>query len=210
VVSRNVDIGQTVAASLQAPILFLIAQDLTRMQVNSSVDEADVGRIAVGQKVTFTIDAFPGELFRGEVVQVRKAAQVIQNVVTYDVVVTAKNENSKLLPGMTANLRFLVAERADALKVPNAALRYRPPGVAREARSRTAPRELAEGGGLVGRVWIVGQNGEATSIRLRLGVSDGEFTEMLSGELTSQQKVIVGGGEAAPAPPQRRGLRLGF
>jgi HlyD family secretion protein len=209
VVSRNVDIGQTVAASLQAPILFLIAQDLTRMQVNASVDEADVGRIAVAQKATFTIDAFPGETFQGAVIQIRKAAVIVQNVVTYDVVVTASNPQLKLLPGMTANLRFLVAERADVLKVPNAALRYRPPGVAREQRSRAALPPPVEGGGLVGRAWILGSDGEPKPVRLKLGVSDGEFTEILAGELAVGQKVIVGA-EAAPKEPTRRGLRLGF
>ncbi len=208
VVSRNVDIGQTVAASLQAPILFLIAQDLTRMQVNASVDEADVGRIAVAQKATFTIDAFPGETFQGSVIQIRKAAVIVQNVVTYDVVVTASNPQLKLLPGMTANLRFLIAERTDVLKVPNAALRYRPPGVTREQRPR-APSPSSEGGGLVGRAWILGSDGEPKPVRLKLGVSDGEFTEVLAGELAVGQNVIVGG-EAIPKEPTRRGLRLGF
>lgn len=129
VVSRQVDVGQTVAASLQAPTLFTIAQDLTRMQVETSVDEADIGRVRVDGPAVFTVDAFPGETFRGRVVQVRKAAQVVQNVVTYTVVVAVDNPDQRLLPGMTANVRLIVAEKADVLKVPNAALRFRPAGV---------------------------------------------------------------------------------
>jgi hypothetical protein len=107
VVARNVDIGQTVAASLQAPVLFVIAQDLSKMQVDTNVDEADVGRVQVGQQATFTVDAFPGRTFRGAITQVRKAAQILQNVVTYDVVVSADNSDLKLLPGMTANIKVV-------------------------------------------------------------------------------------------------------
>ncbi len=129
VVSRQVDVGQTVAASLQAPTLFTIAQDLTRMQVETSVDEADIGRVRLDGPAVFTVDAFPGETFRGRVVQIRKAAQVVQNVVTYTVVVAVDNPDQRLLPGMTANVRLIVAEKADVLKVPNAALRFRPAGV---------------------------------------------------------------------------------
>jgi HlyD family secretion protein len=128
VVSRSVDVGQTVAASLQAPTLFTIAQDLTKMQVETNVDEADIGRIRVEVPATFTVDAFPGETFRGAVSQIRKAAQTLQNVVTYTVVIDVANPGGRLLPGMTANVRMIVAERPDALKVPNAALRFRPPG----------------------------------------------------------------------------------
>ncbi len=133
VVSRTVDVGQTVAASLQAPTLFTIAQDLTQMQVDTNVDEADVGRIRVGLRATFTVDAFRGQTFSGEVMQVRKAPQTVQNVVTYNVVVSARNPEGRLLPGMTANVRLLVDQKDSVLKVPNAALRYRPPGEAAEA-----------------------------------------------------------------------------
>lgn len=126
VIKRSVEPGQTVAASLQAPELFIIAQDLTAMQVEVSVDEADVGRIHEGQEATFTVDAFPGQTFRGEVMQVRKASLVVQNVVTYVVVVSAANRDQSLLPGMTANVRIVTARRENALKVPNAALRFRP------------------------------------------------------------------------------------
>jgi HlyD family secretion protein len=132
VVSRNVDVGQTVAASLQAPILFLIAQDLTQMQVDTNVSEADIGRISMGQTATFTVDAFPNAPFTGTVVQVRNAPITVQNVVTYDAVVQVANPEMKLKPGMTANVSFLIAERPDALKVPNAALRFQPDGTGQE------------------------------------------------------------------------------
>jgi HlyD family secretion protein len=128
VVSRQVDVGQTVAASLQAPVLFTIAQDLTKMQVDTSVDEADIGRIRLDGPATFTVDAFPGESFSGRVVQIRKAAQVVQNVVTYTVVVAVDNPDGRLLPGMTANVKLVVAEKPSVLRVPNAALRFRPAG----------------------------------------------------------------------------------
>jgi HlyD family secretion protein len=129
VVSRAVDVGQTVAASLQAPTLFTIAQDLTKMQVETSVDEADIGKIRLDAPVTFTVDAFAGRTFTGEVTQIRKAALVVQNVVTYTVVVAVSNPEGRLLPGMTANVKLVVAEKPNVLKIANAALRFRPPGV---------------------------------------------------------------------------------
>jgi HlyD family secretion protein len=128
VVSRNVDTGQTVAASLQAPTLFTIAEDLTRMQVETAVDEADIGRLREGMAATFTVDAFSGRTFRGEIVQIRKAPQVVQNVVTYTTVIAVANPDRILMPGMTANVRIQVDRRDDALRVPNAALRFRPAG----------------------------------------------------------------------------------
>jgi len=137
VVSRQVDVGQTVAASLQAPILFTIAQDLTKMQVETSVDEADIGRLKLEDRATFTVDAFPGETFAGMVTQIRKAPQVVQNVVTYTVIVGVENPSGKLMPGMTANVKLVVAQKPSALKVPNAALRFRPAGV--EAPTSSAP-----------------------------------------------------------------------
>lgn len=148
VVSRQVDVGQTVAASLQAPTLFTIAQDLTRMQVDTSVDEADIGRVRLDGPAVFTVDAFPGETFRGRVVQIRKAAQVVQNVVTYTVVVAVDNPDQRLLPGMTANVKLIVAEKPDVLKVPNAALRFRPAGLdAGEPAPGPAARGRAGGAG---------------------------------------------------------------
>ena len=213
VVSRNVDVGQTVAASLQAPTLFLIARDLTKMQVDTNVDEADVGRVRVAQRITFTVDSFPGQTFEGEVVQIRKAPQVLQNVVTYDVVASAPNPDLKLLPGMTANVRIVTDRRENVLKVPNAALRFRPAGVASEPPSASGPpgQKTPQGAragsvmprGLPGRVWTVGANDEPRPVTLLLGISDGTFTEILEGALADHQQVIVGVGAttalAAPA-----------
>jgi HlyD family secretion protein len=126
VISRSVDVGQTVAASLSAPTLFTIAQDLRKMQVDTSVAEADVGKLSAGMPATFTVDAFPGERFKGKVRQIRNAPQTVQNVVTYDAVIDVDNADLKLRPGMTANITFVSAEKDDVLRVPNAATRYRP------------------------------------------------------------------------------------
>ena len=153
VVSRAVDVGQTVAASLQAPILFTIAEDLTKMQVEVSVDEADIGRIRLEDRVSFTVDSFPGQTFNGIVTQIRKAAQVVQNVVTYTVVVAVDNPRGHLLPGMTANAKMIVSEKPSVLKVPNAALRYRPagadaaPAAAGPGPAAGAPARQGGGGG---------------------------------------------------------------
>lgn len=136
VIKRSVDVGQTVAASLQAPELFIIAKDLRDMQVETSIDEADVGRIRIGQRASFSVDSFPGRSFNGEVRQVRKAAQNVQNVVTYTVLVTANNDAGQLLPGMTANVRIVTDTRESVLKAPNAALRFRPPGESTAGESK--------------------------------------------------------------------------
>ena len=135
VISRNVDVGQTVAASLQAPTLFTIAQDLTEMQVDTNVSEADIGRVAIGQEATFTVDAFPNLTFLGKVTDIRNAPVTVQNVVTYDVVILVKNPELKLRPGMTANASILVAQRENALKIPNSALRFRPDFARKEAEA---------------------------------------------------------------------------
>jgi len=154
VVSRAVDVGQTVAASLQAPTLFTIAQDLTKMQVETSVDEADIGRIKLEDRASFTVDAFSGQTFTGVVTQIRKAAQIVQNVVTYTVIISVENPGGRLLPGMTANVKLVYAEKPSVLKVPNAALRFRPAGAdagptppARPSGSSTQGR--ADGSGRV-------------------------------------------------------------
>jgi HlyD family secretion protein len=151
VVSRSVDVGQTVAASLQAPVLFLIAQDLTQMQVDTNVSEADIGRVRVGQRVTFTVDAYQNITFTGEVTQVRNAPITVQNVVTYDAVVQVANPDLRLKPGMTANVSFLVAERQDVIKVPTAALRFQPEGAAPDTGSQgsqaAAPQRSGGSGG---------------------------------------------------------------
>jgi len=144
VIKKSVEPGQTVAASLQAPELFIIAEDLRRMQVDASVDEAEVGRVHEGQLATVTVDSFPGRTFRGTVDQVRKAALVVQNVVTYTAVISTSNANLDLFPGMTANVRIVVDSRDKALKVPNSALRFRPVGSA-DARESGATRDAADG-----------------------------------------------------------------
>ena len=149
VVKKSVEPGQTVAASLQAPELFVIAQDLREMQVDTSIDESEVGRIGVGQEATFTVDSFPGRTFRGSVAQVRKAAQIVQNVVTYIAVIRTSNPDLNLFPGMTANVRVIIDTRENVLKVPNAALRFRPVGAADASaavRSESAPATGEEKG----------------------------------------------------------------
>jgi len=146
VIKRSVDVGQTVAASLQAPELFVIAKDLRDMQVDTSIDEADVGRVQIGQRASFTVDAFPGRQFNGQVKSVRKAAQNVQNVVTYIAIVSASNERGELLPGMTANVRITTDTRESVLKVPNAALRFRPPGESATTDKAGAKAEAAPDG----------------------------------------------------------------
>jgi len=141
VVSRNVDVGQTVAASLQAPVLFVIAQDLSKMQVDTSIDEAEVGRMQIAQRATFTVDSFPTRTFRAAVREIRKAPVIVQNVVTYNVVMDVENPDSRLLPGMTANVRVVIESKPSVLKVANAALRFRPPG------AEPDPGSAGRGGG---------------------------------------------------------------
>jgi len=302
VVSRNVDVGQTVAASLQAPTLFVIAQDLTEMQVITNVDEADIGRVRVGQRVTFTVDSFVGRVFRGDVLQIRKAPKVEQNVVTYDVVVSAKNADLVLLPGMTANVRIVTDQKRGVLRVPNTALRFRMPadgsagsppransdGAQRRGAGGPSPQEIRERlvqdlqltpaqkqeletvgreiglkmrgiaqnglsgpergeafrraraearerilavipaekrdraarilaglagaqGNQRGQVWTMGPDGSPKSVSVRLGIGDGQFTEVLSGDLTEGQQVIIGvvsPGGSSGSGRRRSGLRF--
>jgi HlyD family secretion protein len=299
VVKRSIEPGQTVAASLQAPELFVIAKNLTDMQVETSIDEADVGRVRVGQKATFTVDAFAGRHFEGEVRQVRKAATVVSNVVTYIVVISAANPDLTLLPGMTANVRIVTAQKDKTLKAPNAALRFRPTGSGDDRKTTVAvssaptpaatagaggssggggglaqlrerlvaelkldadqqskvdaifdgmrdkfraARDLPEaekakaqernraeirekiaailtpeqkqrydelasesqaaragGGGGSGKIWIVGEDGKAKGIEVRLGLTDGSMTEIVSGDIKEGQEIIVGQQAAAKA-----------
>lgn len=179
VVSRNVDVGQTVAASFQTPTLFTIAQDLTKMQIDTSVDESDIGKTKPGQAVTFTVDAYPGRSFMGRVVQVRSAPIVTQNVVTYDVVVRVDNKELLLRPGMTANVSIRIREVRDVVKVPNAALRYRPGSNRKEAEAKGP------------RVFVLGKDEKPRAVALRLGISDGSFTEVVSGDISPGDRVIV-------------------
>jgi HlyD family secretion protein len=218
VVSRSVDVGQTVAASLQAPTLFLIAQDLTKMQVDTNVDEADIGRVSLEQEVTFTVDSYPGKAFQGRVVQIRQAPQVVQNVVTYNTVVAVSNAELKLMPGMTANVKLLVAKREDALLIPNAAFRFRPNGAGgqragatqgaaagRASGAAAAGAPAASGGGrsAVGRAGADGgqrvyllKDGRPVESPVKTGLSDGQKTEVLEG-VAEGDAVIVGLGNAS-------------
>ncbi len=297
VISRQIDAGQTVAASLNAPTLFTLAQDLRDMQVEVAIDESDISRIKPAQRVTFTVDAFPGRTFEGKVAQIRKAAQTVQNVVTYTVVVATENPGLLLVPGMTANVRIVSAARENVLKVPNAALRYRPPGVAVTKDVETTAAGPAAGGGdaqarrarLVGelkldaaqqarldevfaelrgkmaelrdlseadrrargerlrgdarqkinamlnpeqqkryaeivatetgrgttssgRVYLVGGDGTPKEVPLRLGLSDGNATEVVGGELKDGDEVIVGNVDRNAQAPRPSGAapRLPF
>jgi HlyD family secretion protein len=194
VILRNVDAGQTVAASLQAPVLFTIAQDLRDMQVEAAIDEADVGRLRVGMRASFAVDAFPRRSFEGEIRQIRKSPQNVQNVVSYTVVISARNPDLALLPGMTANVRVVVEERAGALKVPNAALRWRPADADAPAdHPRTRARERRS------TVYVL-QDGAPRAVEVRPGLTDGASTEILGDALAEGAEVVVGlGGRPAAA-----------
>jgi len=198
VISRNVDVGQTVAASLQAPTLFSIAKDLTQMQVDTNVSEADVGRITVGQDSTFTVDAYPERIFRGKVSEIRNAPIIVQNVVTYDVVVLVDNKDLKLKPGMTANVSIMIAHREGVLKIPNAALRFRPAFAKTESGKGNPPQKVGEKGkssegdqGRPGKVWVLSKGGKPTPVSIVLGITDGTFSEVMSGDLQEGMEVIV-------------------
>jgi HlyD family secretion protein len=297
VIERAVDIGQTVAATFQAPKLFVIAQDLRQMQVETDVDEADIGRVHVGQEAIFTVDAFAGREFHGQVLQVRKAPRVVQNVVTYTVLVSADNSDLRLLPGMTANIQIIVDERQNALKVPNAALRFKPNG--EDAKSTGASSSAAASSGetaqpeerlkqltaalrltesqqnqvrvilsdareklealrrqaatpeeirretqaqrertrnvvatllapeqrekyvrfaaaqegvapLRGKVYVAGEKDKPQPVDLVLGISDGTFTEVVSGDLNTGQQVIIGVNLTASKTAGRAAKRFAF
>jgi len=207
VVARAVDVGQTVAASFQTPTLFQIAQDLRKMQIDSSFAEADVGMIRVGQPVQFSVDAFPNRSFSAAVRQVRLNATTQQNVVTYDVVVSVDNPEEILMPGMTAYVNVVVAQRKDVMLVPNAALRYRP----RDAGAKTqAQKGKSEKEAVAGGVVYVLQAGRVQPVSVKTGISDSRVTEVLQGELKVGDPVVVGeieGAEAGQAPGTMR-LRM--
>ena len=206
VISRSVDVGQTVAATMNAPVLFTIANDLGKMQIDADVAEADVGNVEVDQTVDFTVDAFPYRTFHGQVVQVRNAAKTVQNVVTYDVVISVSNEDLKLKPGMTANVSIIVAQREKALKISNAALRFRPPD---EQAKATPATPSAGAGGRRGRpggkasrertVYVLSPAGKPGPAPVKLGISDGIATEVLEG-LKEGDKVITGMTSTAAKP----------
>ncbi len=201
VISRAVDVGQTVAASMTAPTLFTIAEDLQKMQVDSSVTESDVGRLKEGMRATFGVDAYPGETFVGKIRQVRNAATTTQNVVTYDAVIDVDNPELKLKPGMTANVTVPWAEREDALKFANAALRFRPPPSADDAPT-LKPKVLAKGGRDVDttRTVYVYRDRVLTPLKIKVGITDGTFTELLEGDLKEGDRVVTDLAEEGKRP----------
>lgn len=240
VIKRSVELGQTVAASLQAPELFVIAQNLDDMQVQVAIDEADISRVKLDQPATFTVDSFPGRRFDGRVSQVRKAATNTQNVITYTVVVSFPNADARLLPGMTANVRLVTDSRDDVLKLPNAALRVRLPGVeppaapadamvadAQRQPARTAdaaaPRRLRAdtGSGTRGRIYLL-EGGRPQPVIVRLGITDGTMTELIAppgspaaGRVVEGADVITGtsastGGASRGTPRPPPGPRMQF
>jgi HlyD family secretion protein len=186
VISRNVDVGQTVAASLQAPVIFQIANDLSKMQIDSNVAEADVGAVSVDQDVDFTVDAFPTRTFHGKVVQVRNAPITVQNVVTYDTVIGVNNSDLKLKPGMTANVAIIIAHKDNVLQLKNAALRYRPPEAAavEQPRSTSSPSGQRPTGARERRtertVYVLAF-GRPKPVQIKTGISDGIMTEVTEG-----------------------------
>lgn len=186
VISRNVDVGQTVAASLQAPTLFVIAQDLRQMQVDTNVAESDIGKLKEGMDVRFTVDAYPGERFKGTVKQIRNAAQTVQNVVTYDAVVAVDNTDLRLKPGMTANATFTTANKDNVLRVPNAALRYRPA----DAPRNTDGKPRADHASGERTLWLL-RAGQAVGVPIKAGISNGTLTEIIEGDVKEGEAVIV-------------------
>jgi HlyD family secretion protein len=224
VISRNVDVGQTVAASLQAPTLFVIAEDLKRMQVDTTVAEADIGRLRDGMTALFTVDAYPGERFQGSVRQIRNAATTVQNVVTYDAVIDVDNPEMKLKPGMTANVTFVYAQKDAALRVPNSALRFRatPEMLARSSvgagPSRPdAPSEMMKGvdgrekGASAGAqaankrtVWRQ-RDAETLPVMITVGITDGVLTEVVDGGLEDGDAVVIDAVGGSGAGPSRGG-----
>ena len=198
VVSREVDIGQTVAASFQTPTLFKIAQDLSKMQIDSNYAEADVGNIRVGQSASFRVDAFPERTFGGAVRQVRLNPTTQQNVVTYDVVIAVDNADQALMPGMTAYVSITVAQRKEVLLVPNAALRFRPAELKSGAPKPRGDSNQHGGGkdkggsdtGRTGTVYVL-ENGALKPVRLSVGITDNRYTEVLGGEIKEGAAVVV-------------------
>lgn len=213
VIQRNVEEGQTVAASFQAPVLFIIAEDLSKMEIHAQVDESDIGMIKTGQRVTFTVQAYPNKTFHGTVRQIRLQPTTIQNVVNYTVVIDAANHENLLLPGMTATVDFIVGERKDVLLVPNAALRFQPPEQMMQAffnetkkRVESAPdsvtNKMPRIGGQnskqsrpkdAGQVWYLDENNKLVMAPFKAGITDGKLTEIvMSRDLKEGMQVIVG------------------
>jgi len=232
IISRNVDVGQTVAASLQAPTLFTIAEDLGKMQVHAAVSEADVGRLEPGMTATFVVDAYPERRFKGVIRQIRDAPQTLQNVVTYDAVVDVDNADARLKPGMTANVTFVYAERKGVLRIPTAALRFRPPedlvaGAARgdaiggkkkkkhkaekEAAAATlsaAPAPASTGSASTAApkaVWVL-DGDKLKEVQVEIGVSDGSKVEVRNGALGEGDTLVTDAVAKGEGGGKKKGL----
>lgn len=209
IIDRQIDVGQTVAASFQTPTLFKIAQDLRQMQIDSSFAEADIGRIKVGQEVTFNVDAFANKLFKGVVRQIRLNAVTQSNVVTYNVVVSVDNPDEKLMPGMTAYVNIKTAERNNTLLVPNAALRFKPSNVDKQPLLKTEEKSKKKENGL-GRsatVYVL-ENGAPKALKIVVGITDNKQTEVISGPLKVGDAVITDENVKAGAKKQSTPMRL--
>lgn len=209
IISRNVDVGQTVAASLQAPILFLIANDLSKIHVEATIDEVDIGKVKVGQDVAFFVDAYPDEKFQGKVTQIRLQPIVTQNLVSYEVIIDVTNEDNKLLPGMTANLSIIVDTKKDVIKVPNMALRFQP------ALSQEQYKKFID---MYGNkfdlknnniVWTAANGHGLTPVIVDTGISDGLYTEIKSSNLPLNTSVVVGVSNSATTSGAAKGFRPG-
>lgn len=198
VVSRNVDAGQTVAASFQTPTLFSIAQDLKKMQIDTSVNEADIGRVKLKQDVEFTVDAYPDIIFNGKVTQIRIAPVIVQNVVTYDVVISVDNKELKLQPGMTANVNIVTAKEKNALRVPNAALRVK---LDKGKKPDKSPARKGPG------VWVI-EGEKPKFMKITTGITDGTYTQVTSGDLKENQEVITESAEKENGQTQGHGPRM--
>jgi HlyD family secretion protein len=216
VISRTVDTGQTVAASLSAPTLFTIAQDLTKMQVDTNVAEGDVGRLQVGMKTYFTVDSFPGQRFLGKIRQIRNAATTVQNVVTYDAVIDVDNTDLRLRPGMTANVTVIYAERQAVLAVSNAALRFRAPAslAGSAAPGGSTDHRSPRGGGTKApdapeakTLWVMRGN-SPQSVTIHTGLTDGTVTELVDGDLLEGDQLVVDAAGADGAPPANTSAAL--
>jgi len=200
VISRNIDVGQTVAASFQAPTLFTIAQDLTKMQVDTNVAEGDVGKIREKMAATFTVDAYPTRTYRGIVRQIRDNAQTIQNVVTYDAVIDVDNSDLTLRPTMTANCTFVYATKDDVVRLPNAALRFKPDGPTAAAISAGASVPTRDRLAADQRLlWVLRAGAAAVPVVVRLGIGDGMVTELIEGDLQPGDAVVTEAVAQAPS-----------
>jgi HlyD family secretion protein len=210
VTQRSVDVGQTVAASMSSPTIFVIAADLTKMQVNASIDESDIGQIRPGQQVMFNVDAYPDTQFAGIVSQVRLQTTVVSNVTTYPTIIDVPNPDSKLRPGMTANVRVIVASRSDVLRIPNGALRVRPTAEALAALGQPAVPvgASAKRSSTDGQVWTFA-GGALSPVSVRLGISDGTVTELLGSGLTAGSQVVTAITSAQTSAAATKGATTG-